>query len=63
MIIAETWEDLSRAFVPVGLSMNMNKTKIISNAHVVPISVKFGSLTLEAVDDLPGTNCPTRSNF
>lgn len=31
-IIAEALEDLNKAFVPVGLSMNMNKTKIMSNA-------------------------------
>lgn len=30
--------------------MNMDKTKIISNVHVTPISVKIGDSTLEIVD-------------
>lgn len=49
--MAETLEDLSkmlydfsRASVQVGLSMSLDKTKIMSNAHVVPTPVMIGSL-------------------
>ncbi|RVE40503.1 hypothetical protein evm_014848 [Chilo suppressalis] len=43
-------EDLSSASQKVGLKMNMEKTKIMSNAHVLPAPVKIGNTTLEVVD-------------
>ena len=45
-------EDLSNASQRVGLKMNMDKTKVMSNAHVVPAPVKVGNVTLEVVDHI-----------
>ena len=42
--------DLSSASQQVGLKMNMDKTKIMSNIHVAPKPVSIGSATIE-VDD------------
>lgn len=57
VLMAETMEDLNTmledlrsASQRVGLRMNMDKTKIMSNAHVVPSPVHVGNTTLEVVD-------------
>jgi exonuclease III len=73
VIMAETMEDLSTmldglsgASQQVGLKMNMDKTKIMSNAHVVPTPLKVGDSTLEIVDSyiyLGQTIQLGRSNF
>ena len=44
-------EDLNRVSQQVGLKMNMDKTKIMSNVHVVPTPVTVGSSILEIVDE------------
>jgi hypothetical protein len=44
-------DDLSKAYERVGLRMNMDKTKIMSNAHVVPTPITIRAFTLEVVDD------------
>lgn len=58
VVMAETLEDLSRMLddlsrvsQQVGLKMNMDKTKVMLNSHVVPTPVKVGSSTLEVVDE------------
>ena len=58
VVMAETVEDLStmlddlsRASERVGLKMNMDKTKVMLNAHVTPTPIKIGDSTLEVVDD------------
>ncbi|RVE41117.1 hypothetical protein evm_014233 [Chilo suppressalis] len=43
-------EHLSDASQRVGLKMNMDKTKIMSNAHVAPAPINVGNVTLEVVD-------------
>ncbi len=73
VVMAETVEDLntmldglSRASQQVGLKMNMDKTKIMSNARVVPTPLKVGDTTLEVVDNyvyLGQTVQLGRSNF
>ncbi|KAL0819971.1 hypothetical protein ABMA28_007968 [Loxostege sticticalis] len=56
--MAETLEDLgtmldglSRASQQVGLKMNMDKTKIMSNVRVAPTPLKVGDSALEVVDE------------
>ncbi|KAG6440870.1 hypothetical protein O3G_MSEX001526 [Manduca sexta] len=44
-------EDLNRVSQQVGLKMNMDKTKIMSNVHVVPTPIEVGGSTLEVVDE------------
>ncbi|KAI8436311.1 hypothetical protein MSG28_004350 [Choristoneura fumiferana] len=71
--MAETMEDLgamladlSRVSDRVGLKMNMDKTKVMSNVHVVPTPVIVGDSALEVVDDyvyLGQTVQLGRSNF
>ena len=59
-------DDLSRASGRVGLKMNMDKTKVMLNAHVTPTPIKIGDSTLEVVDDyvyLGQTVQLGRSNF
>nr|XP_026485065.1 uncharacterized protein LOC113392732 [Vanessa tameamea] len=58
VVMAETMEDLNtmlddlgKASERVGFKMNMDKTKIMSNIHVVPTPIKIGEFTLEVVDD------------
>ncbi|KAL0859196.1 hypothetical protein ABMA27_011014 [Loxostege sticticalis] len=58
VVMAETLEDLgtmldglSRASQQVGLKMNMDKTKIMSNVHVAPTPLKVGDSALEVVDE------------
>ncbi|KAL0871711.1 hypothetical protein ABMA27_004222 [Loxostege sticticalis] len=58
IVMAETLEDLgtmldglSRASQQVGLKMNMDKTKIMSNVHVAPTPLKVGDSALEVVDE------------
>ncbi|XP_063539716.1 uncharacterized protein LOC134748833 [Cydia strobilella] len=73
VVMAETMEDLSamladlsRVSERVGLKMNMDKTKIMSNVHVVPTPVLIGGSALEVVDDyvyLGQTVQLGRSNF
>lgn len=73
VVMAETMEelstmldDLSRASERVGLRMNMDKTKVMSNAHVAPTLMKIGDTTLEVVDEyvyLGQTVQLGRSNF
>ncbi|KAI8438500.1 hypothetical protein MSG28_010984 [Choristoneura fumiferana] len=73
VVMAETMEDLgamladlSRVFDRVGLKMNMDKTKVMSNVHVVPTPVIVGDSALEVVDDyvyLGQTVQLGRSNF
>ena len=73
VVMAETMEDLStmlddlsRASGRVGLKMNMDKTKVMLNAHVTPTPIKIGDSTLEVVDDyvyLGQTVQLGRSNF
>ncbi|XP_063635113.1 uncharacterized protein LOC134805838 [Cydia splendana] len=43
-------DDLNRVSQRVGLKMNMDKTKLMSNANVVPIPVSVGNSVLEVVD-------------
>ncbi|CAH2086305.1 unnamed protein product [Euphydryas editha] len=43
--------DLDGVSRRVGLKMNMEKTKIMSNIHVVPTPISVGDSTLEAVDE------------
>ena len=57
VIMAESLEhlntmlsDLSIVSQQVGLKMNMDKTKIMSNVHVAPVPVVVGNDTLEVVD-------------
>jgi endonuclease/exonuclease/phosphatase family metal-dependent hydrolase len=73
VVLAETMEDLStmlddlsKASERVGLRMNMDKTKIMSNLHVAPIPISIGHFTLEVVDEyiyLGQTVQLGRSNF
>ena len=59
-------EDLNRVSQQVGLKMNMDKTKVMSNVHVVPTPVSVGNSTLEVVDGyvyLGQTVQLGRSNF
>ena len=58
VVMAETMEDLSailndlsRVSKRVGLKMNMEKTKIMSNAHIVPTPLMVGGSMLEVVDE------------
>ena len=58
VVLAETMDDLgtmlndlSRVSQQVGLKMNMDKTKIMSNTHVVPTPLKVGDSTLEVVTE------------
>ncbi|KAL0852521.1 hypothetical protein ABMA27_017001 [Loxostege sticticalis] len=58
VVMAETLEDLgtmldglSRASQQVGLKMNMDKTKIMSNVRVAPTPLKVGDSALEVVDE------------
>lgn len=58
VVMAETLEDLGTMLADlngasehVGLKMNMDKTKIMSNVHVVPTPLKIGDSTLDVVDD------------
>ncbi|XP_045452421.1 uncharacterized protein LOC123661502 [Melitaea cinxia] len=55
--MAETLEDLSTMLEHldsvsqrVGLKLNMDKTKIMSNVHVAPAPVRIGNTVLEVVD-------------
>jgi hypothetical protein len=57
VVMAETLEDLStmledlnRLSQKVGLKMNMDNKKIMSNSRVVPTPVEVGNSTLEVVD-------------
>ena len=57
VIMAESLEhlnamlsDLSIVSQRVGLKMNMDKTKVMSNVHVAPVPVVVGNDTLEVVD-------------
>ena len=57
VLMAETLEDLNTMLEDlrnpsqqVGLKMNLDKTKIMSNAHVTPAPVNVGNVTLEVVD-------------
>ncbi|KAL0871397.1 hypothetical protein ABMA27_005128 [Loxostege sticticalis] len=43
-------EDFNRVSQQVGLWMNIDKTKVMSNAHVAPTPVSVGSSILEKVD-------------
>ncbi|KAI8424369.1 hypothetical protein MSG28_002896 [Choristoneura fumiferana] len=73
VVMAETMEDLgamladlSRVSDRVGLKMNMDKTKVMSNVHVVPTPVIVDDSALELVDDyvyLGQTVQLGRSNF
>ena len=59
-------EDLNRVSQQVGLKMNMDKTKVMSNVHVRPTPVLVGSSVLEVVDEyiyLGQTVRLGRSNF
>ncbi|WP_419894575.1 reverse transcriptase domain-containing protein, partial [Proteus faecis] len=54
VVMAESLEDLStmleslnRVSQQVGLKMNMDKTKVMSNAHVTPSPVSVGNSILE----------------
>ncbi|XP_072943439.1 uncharacterized protein [Epargyreus clarus] len=58
VIMAESLEDLNTmlndlcgASQRVGLKMNMDKTKIMSNVHVTPMPVVVDGVTLELVDE------------
>ncbi|KAL0850907.1 hypothetical protein ABMA28_006816 [Loxostege sticticalis] len=58
VVMAETLEDLgtmldglSRVSQQVGLKMNMDKTKIMSNVRVAPTPLKVGDSALEVVDE------------
>ncbi|XP_072938941.1 uncharacterized protein [Epargyreus clarus] len=58
VIMAESLEDLNTmlndlcdASQRVGLKMNMDKTKIMSNVHVTPMPVVVDGVTLEVVDE------------
>lgn len=58
VVMAESLKDLStmldglnRVSQQVGLKMNMDKTKIMSNVHVPPTPVLVGSSMLEVVDE------------
>ena len=47
----------------VGLKMNMDKTKIMLNAHIVPTPLMVGGSMFEVVDEyiyLGQTNCTVR---
>jgi hypothetical protein len=53
VVLAETMEDLSttlndlsEAYEELVLRMNMDKTKIILNDHIVPTPITFGRFTL-----------------
>jgi hypothetical protein len=57
VVMAETLEDLSRMLEDlnrvsqqVGLKINMDKTKIMSNSRVVPTPIVVGNSTLDVVD-------------
>ena len=57
VVMANSMEDLStmleglnRVSQQVGLKMNMDKTKIMSNAHVVPTPISVENSVLEVVD-------------
>ena len=73
VVMAESMEDLgtmlndlSRVSQLVGLQMNMDKTKVMSNAHVIPVPVLVGNAILEVVDHyvyLGQTVQLGRSNF
>ncbi|CAH2096073.1 unnamed protein product [Euphydryas editha] len=59
VLMAESLEDLSimfsdldDIFQQVGLKMNITKSKIMSNAHVVPTLISAGNCTLEVVVEL-----------
>ncbi|KAL0901059.1 hypothetical protein ABMA27_006382 [Loxostege sticticalis] len=43
-------EDLNRVSQQVGLRMNMDKTKVMSNTHVAPTPLSVGNSILEKVD-------------
>ncbi|KAL0820946.1 hypothetical protein ABMA28_005603 [Loxostege sticticalis] len=58
VVMVETLKDLgtmldglSKASQQVGLKMNMDKTKIMSNVHVAPTPLKVGDSALEVVDE------------
>ncbi len=58
VVMAESLEDLStmlddlcRVSQQVGLRMNMDKTKVMANAHVTPYPISVGSSNLEIVDE------------
>ncbi|CAG9137498.1 unnamed protein product [Plutella xylostella] len=60
VIMAETLEelgemltDLNDASKQVGLKMNMDKTKVMSNEHVSSSPVTVGGVTIEVVDQYP----------
>ena len=43
--------DLSGVSERVGLKMNMDKTKLMSKAHIVPTPLKVGGSMLEVVNE------------
>ena len=58
VVMAESMEalstmlaDLNSVSRQVGLKMNMDKTKVMSNVHVRPTPVLVGSSVLEVVDE------------